>query len=111
MAERDPLPNNLRILLSEPKTSFSPFSCASSFCNFSTSNPSQLNQIADGVAGYESLANEGQIDKALTSIDSLEKLIAGERDTTDEQPKVQMLDLRSASAGVDIPKLTLYPPR
>jgi vacuolar protein sorting-associated protein 54 len=59
----------------------------------------QLKQIADGVAGCESLVNEGEIDKALASIDSLEKLIAGERDTTsDDQPKIQLLDLRSASA-------------
>ncbi|KAI1072345.1 hypothetical protein LB507_003191 [Fusarium sp. FIESC RH6] len=59
----------------------------------------QLKQIADGVAGCETLVNEGEIDKALASIDSLEKLIAGERDTTsDNQPKIQLLDLRSASA-------------
>ncbi|KAH7188989.1 Vps54-like protein-domain-containing protein [Fusarium flagelliforme] len=59
----------------------------------------QLKQIADGVAGCESLVNEGEIDKALASIDSLEKLIAGERDpTSDDQPKIQLLDLRSASA-------------
>ena len=104
MAEWDPIPNILRILDSEPKTPFSPLSRASSFCHFPISNHSQLKQIADGVAGFESLANEGDIDKVLASIDSLEHLIAGQRDTTsDDQTKIQMLDLRSASAGVHIP--------
>ncbi|KAF5241982.1 hypothetical protein FAUST_3512 [Fusarium austroamericanum] len=59
----------------------------------------QLKQIADGVATCEALVDEGAIDKALASIDSLEDLIAGERDVTaDDQPTIQLLDLRSASA-------------
>ncbi|KAF4989503.1 hypothetical protein FDECE_14696 [Fusarium decemcellulare] len=59
----------------------------------------QLKQIADGVANCETLVDEGEIDKALASIDSLEKLIAGERDTTTEnEPEIQLRDLRSASA-------------
>ncbi|RGP77725.1 hypothetical protein FLONG3_4114 [Fusarium longipes] len=59
----------------------------------------QLKQIADGVANCETLVDEGEIDKALARIDSLENLIAGERDTTvDDQLPTQLLDLRSASA-------------
>ncbi|KAF4970613.1 hypothetical protein FSARC_2394 [Fusarium sarcochroum] len=59
----------------------------------------QLKQIADGVASCETLVDEGEIDKALASIDSLEKLIAGERDAaTEGEPEIQLRDLRSASA-------------
>ncbi|KAM5342451.1 hypothetical protein ACJ41O_013417 [Fusarium nematophilum] len=59
----------------------------------------QLKQIADGVASCETLVDEGEIDKALAGIDSLEKLIAGERDATAEnEPEIQLRDLRSASA-------------
>ncbi|KAF5024873.1 hypothetical protein F66182_3031 [Fusarium sp. NRRL 66182] len=59
----------------------------------------QLKQIADGVASCETLVDQGEIDKALASIDSLEKLIGGERDVAVEgQPEIQLRDLRSASA-------------
>ncbi|EQL03128.1 Vps54-like protein [Ophiocordyceps sinensis CO18] len=61
----------------------------------------QLRQIVDGVAGCESLVEAGEVDKALASIDSLERLIAGEceqpEDGEDGAP-VQLRDLRSASA-------------
>lgn len=70
----------------------------------------QLKQIADGVANCETLVNEGEIDKALASIDTLEKLIAGERDATAEkEPEIQLRDLRSASAlqGVNADLATL----
>jgi vacuolar protein sorting-associated protein 54 len=59
----------------------------------------QLKQIADGVAKCETLVDEGEIDKALESIDSLEMLIAGERDAaTEDESEIQLRDLRSASA-------------
>ncbi|KAF4452515.1 hypothetical protein F53441_4627 [Fusarium austroafricanum] len=59
----------------------------------------QLKQIADGVANCETLVDEGEIDKALTKIDSLEKLIAGERDeAAGNDSNIQLRDLRSASA-------------
>jgi vacuolar protein sorting-associated protein 54 len=70
----------------------------------------QLKQIADGVANCETLVDEGEIDKALASIDTLEKLIAGERDATvDNDPEIQLRDLRSASAlqGVNADLATL----
>lgn len=70
----------------------------------------QLKQIADGVAKCETLVDEGEIDKALASIDTLEKLIAGERDATaDKNPEIQLRDLRSASAlqGVNADLATL----
>ncbi|KAM4056250.1 vps54-like protein [Hirsutella rhossiliensis] len=61
----------------------------------------QLQQIVDGVAGCESLVEAGEVDKALASIDSLERLIAGEREQPDDGEggvPVQLCDLRSASA-------------
>ncbi|KAF5701197.1 VPS54-like protein [Fusarium globosum] len=59
----------------------------------------QLRQIADGLANCETLVDEGEVDKALANIDSLEKFIAGERDaTTANEPEIQLRDLRSASA-------------
>lgn len=70
----------------------------------------QLKQIADGVANCETLVDEGEIDKALASIDTLEKLIAGERDATAEnEPEIHLRDLRSASAlqGVNADLATL----
>lgn len=70
----------------------------------------QLRQIADGVVRCEALVDEGEVDKALASIDSLEKLIAGERDPQVEAgPKMQLRDLRSASAlqGVNADLTTL----
>ncbi|KAJ4233447.1 hypothetical protein FSOLCH5_010295 [Fusarium solani] len=70
----------------------------------------QLKQIADGVANCETLVDEGEIDKALASIDTLEKLIAGERDATvDNDPEIQLRDLRTASAlqGVNADLATL----
>ncbi|KAI5461360.1 Vps54-like protein-domain-containing protein [Mariannaea sp. PMI_226] len=70
----------------------------------------QLKQIADGVANCETLVDKGEVDKALGSIDSLEKLIAGEREEKDEtEPEFQLRDLRSASAlqGVNADLTTL----
>lgn len=70
----------------------------------------QLRQIVDGVARCESLIDAGEIDKALASVDSLEKLISGER----EQPnngmeQLPLRDLRPASAlrGIDADLNTL----
>ncbi|PHH83797.1 hypothetical protein CDD82_2669 [Ophiocordyceps australis] len=59
----------------------------------------QLQHIMDGMANCESLVDAGELDKALTHMDALEKLIAGERIQTDDaasQPRLR--DLRSASA-------------
>lgn len=70
----------------------------------------QLRQIADGVLNCEALVDEGEIDKALAGIDSLEKLIAGQRDESSEsEPVIQLRDLRSASAlqGVNADLTTL----
>lgn len=61
----------------------------------------QLRQIVDGVAGCESLVEAGEVDKALASIDALERLIAGKRNLSDDgegNVAVQLRDLRSASA-------------
>ncbi|KAH6987621.1 Vps54-like protein-domain-containing protein [Ilyonectria sp. MPI-CAGE-AT-0026] len=70
----------------------------------------QLRQIADGVMGCEALVDQGEVDKALSSIDSLEKLIAGERDPAAYyESEIQLRDLRSASAlqGVNADLATL----
>ncbi|KAH7152245.1 Vps54-like protein-domain-containing protein [Dactylonectria estremocensis] len=70
----------------------------------------QLRQIANGVMNCEALVEQGEVDKALSNIDSLEKLIAGERDPTAEyEPDIQLRNLRSASAlqGVNADLATL----
>ncbi|RDA92381.1 hypothetical protein CP533_4420 [Ophiocordyceps camponoti-saundersi (nom. inval.)] len=63
---------------------------------------SQLQRIADGVATCELLVDEGNMDEAMTRIDSLERLIAGEddeaKDQVDHGSWPQLRDLRSASA-------------
>ncbi|ATY60690.1 Vps54-like protein [Cordyceps militaris] len=57
----------------------------------------QLRQVAEGLATCETLVDEGEVDKALKSIDILEKLISGERDgPVDDGPKLR--DLRGAAA-------------
>lgn len=56
----------------------------------------QLRQVAEGLATCESLVEEGEVDKALNSIDSLEKLISGEREGSQDGP--QLRDLRGAAA-------------
>ncbi|PHH60474.1 hypothetical protein CDD81_1605 [Ophiocordyceps australis] len=59
----------------------------------------QLQGIVDDMAKCESLVDAGELDKALTHMDALEKLIAGEcieGDETASQPRLR--DLRSASA-------------
>lgn len=55
----------------------------------------QLKQIVDGVATCETMVDEGEIDKALEKIESLEKLIAGQSDQTDGPT---LRDLREASS-------------
>ncbi|KAH6892284.1 Vps54-like protein-domain-containing protein [Thelonectria olida] len=70
----------------------------------------QLRQITDGVVNCEAQVDGGEVDKALASIDSLEKLIAGERDAnTEDEPEFQLRDMRSASAlqGVNADLATL----
>ncbi|RDA87638.1 hypothetical protein CP532_3840 [Ophiocordyceps camponoti-leonardi (nom. inval.)] len=64
---------------------------------------SQLQRIADGVATCESLVDEGKMDEAMTRIDSLERLIAGEddeakKDREENGSPRRLRDLRSASA-------------
>lgn len=57
----------------------------------------QLRQVADGLAACETLVDEGEVDKALNSIDSLEKLISGEQYALDKDgPRLR--DLRGAAA-------------
>lgn len=59
----------------------------------------QLRQIVDGVSECESLVDAGEVDKALANIDSLERLIAGERDeSTNGNDDGRLRDLRGASA-------------
>lgn len=58
----------------------------------------QLRLITEGVASCESLVDAGEVDKALVSIDSLELLIAGERDESEQGEMPQLRDLRFASA-------------
>ena len=59
----------------------------------------QLRDIVDSVAACEALVDAGETDKALDSIDSLEKLIAGERDAShDARTTMQLRDLRGATA-------------
>ncbi|KAK9443697.1 Vps54-like protein [Metarhizium brunneum] len=60
----------------------------------------QLRCIVDWVGRCESLVDAGEVDKALGSIDSLERLIAGEREETDgkEPLGIELRDLRGASA-------------
>lgn len=63
----------------------------------------QLQRIANGVASCERLVEEGNMEGAMSRIDSLERLMAGEDDSADEQgdsdgPAPLLRDLRSASA-------------
>lgn len=59
----------------------------------------QLKQIIEAVASCESLADSGEVEKALDGIDALEKLIAGEETTSDAKPSsIQLRDLRGATA-------------
>lgn len=59
----------------------------------------QLRRIVDGVAECESLVDAGEVDKALASIDSLERLIAGEREqSANGSDDSRLRDLRGASA-------------
>lgn len=56
----------------------------------------QLRMVAEGLAACETLVDEGEVDKALNSIDALEKLISGEREGPDDGAKLR--DLRGAAA-------------
>ncbi|KAK0383603.1 hypothetical protein NLU13_9514 [Sarocladium strictum] len=70
----------------------------------------QLKQIVEGVSECETLVDAGEVEKALSSIDALEKLIAGERDDDTRNDKSHELrDLRNASAlrGVNADLSTL----
>ncbi|GAO17852.1 hypothetical protein UVI_02011480 [Ustilaginoidea virens] len=61
----------------------------------------QLRLVVDGVAKCESMVDAGDVDQALSSIDTLEKLIAGEREEADKIPALGAMalrDLRGASA-------------
>lgn len=65
---------------------------------------SQLKQVIDGLSQCESLVDAGEVDKALAKIDSLENIIAGEREEpADEEDHAQLRDLRQTSAlqGID----------
>ncbi|KAJ4147973.1 hypothetical protein LMH87_002464 [Akanthomyces muscarius] len=68
----------------------------------------QLRQVAEGLATCESLVDEGEIDKALNSIDTLEKLISGERDgATQDSPKLRNLRGAAALQSIDTDLNTL----
>jgi vacuolar protein sorting-associated protein 54 len=70
----------------------------------------QLKQIVEGVSACETLVDAGEVEKALSNIDSLEKLIAGERDDgTGSDALPQLRDLRNATAlrGVNADLSTL----
>ncbi|EFQ27991.1 hypothetical protein CGRA01v4_03342 [Colletotrichum graminicola] len=63
----------------------------------------QLRHVVEGVASCESLVEAGEVDEALSRIDSLEHLIAGEHDESpDAEPPVlplsRLRDLRGATA-------------
>ncbi|WYZ38857.1 hypothetical protein EsH8_III_000771 [Colletotrichum jinshuiense] len=63
----------------------------------------QLRHIVEGVASCESLVDAGEVDTALSSIDALELLIAGEHDESAEAeppvlPLERLRDLRGATA-------------
>ncbi|KAK2593855.1 hypothetical protein QQS21_008432 [Conoideocrella luteorostrata] len=60
----------------------------------------QLHHIVDGLASCESLVDAGELEKALSSIDSLDKLIAGEREGTDKSVSlgIELRSLRGSSA-------------
>ncbi|KAG6039886.1 hypothetical protein E4U41_001886 [Claviceps citrina] len=61
---------------------------------------SQLRHIVEELAHCESLVDAGEVDEALSGVDSLEKLIAGERNETDGSPPLGIVlrDLRGASS-------------
>jgi vacuolar protein sorting-associated protein 54 len=60
----------------------------------------QLKHIVEGVAESEALVDSGEVEEALNSIDFLELLIAGERDSLTSRAiqSLQLRDLRSATA-------------
>ncbi|KAI1376455.1 Vps54-domain-containing protein [Hypoxylon crocopeplum] len=61
----------------------------------------QLKEIVESVSACEALVDSGELEKALHSIDSLEKLIAGEwtaRSSKDETHRPRLRDLRDAVA-------------
>ena len=61
----------------------------------------QLKRIVDGVAHCELLVDNGDVEEALSEIDSLEMLMAGERDETLSDKalaNVQLRDMRGATA-------------
>ncbi|KAI0834090.1 Vps54-like protein-domain-containing protein [Hypoxylon sp. FL0890] len=63
----------------------------------------QLKYIIDGLAACESLVNNGQVEKALETVDSLEKVIAGELDLSRKPFRIDgrnlpLRDLRGATA-------------
>ncbi|KAH0594839.1 hypothetical protein MHUMG1_07136 [Metarhizium humberi] len=74
----------------------------------------QLKHIVDSVVACESLVDNGEVEKALKYIDSLEKLIAGEPDSSQAPLKIdgqdtQLRDLRAVTAlqGVNDDLITL----
>ncbi|TEA22400.1 Vacuolar protein sorting-associated protein 54 [Colletotrichum sidae] len=63
----------------------------------------QLRYIVEGVASCESLVDAGEVDKALSNIDTLELLISGENDDSPDAeppmlPAARLRDLRGATA-------------
>lgn len=58
----------------------------------------QLRRIVEAVGSCEALVDESQVEKALDAIDDLEKLIAGEESDKAIQKRIQLRDLRGATA-------------
>jgi vacuolar protein sorting-associated protein 54 len=64
----------------------------------------QLREVADGVAASEALVDAGEAEKALDSLDGLERLVAGEVvANNDSSPARQLMDLRGATALQGLP--------
>jgi vacuolar protein sorting-associated protein 54 len=58
----------------------------------------QLKRIVSAIADCETLVDEGHVEKALQAIESLEKLIAGQRSNVKADDELQLRDLRGAAA-------------
>ncbi|EPE35065.1 hypothetical protein GLAREA_10760 [Glarea lozoyensis ATCC 20868] len=58
----------------------------------------QLKLVVDGVKSCESLVDNGDVEKALDAVDDLETLIAGESAQERKDLKIQLRDLRGATA-------------
>ncbi|RDW88213.1 hypothetical protein BP6252_00245 [Coleophoma cylindrospora] len=58
----------------------------------------QLKMVVEAIANCEALVDSGDVEKALDTIDDLEKLISGEELTSQPERGLQLIDLRGATA-------------